>query len=234
MKKHTLIAQKRDLLGRKVKQLRASGQIPASVYGKKVASAALALNAKDFFKVHGEAGETGLIELTVEGTVRPVLIHGVQVHPLTGSPLHVEFYQVDLKEKVHTKVPLEFVNESPAVTQKLGVLLSVLDELEVEALPTDLPEKLLVDVSPLEAVDQEVKVKDVKAPNAVTVLTDPELTIVKVGPLVTKEAAAEAVAAEEAAKAVAVEAAQADGEEPKSSEVPAKAAPAPEEAPKEK
>lgn len=203
MKKHTLTATSRTLLGRKVKKLRKDGQLPATVYGKGVKSVSIAITTNAFAKVYQEAGETGLIELHVDRDVRPVLIHTVQIDPVTSALLHVEFHQVDLKEKVHANVSVELVGEAPAVAQKLGVLLTVLDEIEVEALPTELPEKIIIDVTKLAEVDSEVKVNDIPFPSGVTVLTDPGLTVVKVGALVTKEAeiqaAAEAAAAAQAA-----------------------------------
>jgi large subunit ribosomal protein L25 len=199
MKKHSLAAKKREVVGRKVKNLRKNGELPATVYGKKVDSVSVTINRDEFLTVYKEAGETGLIELSIEKQVRPVLVNTVQIDPVSSETLHVEFHQVDLKEKVHAKVPVEIVGESPAIAQKLGVLLTVIDEIEVEALPTDLPEKIIVDVSTLENVDQELKVQDLDVKSAVTVLTDAELTVVKVGPLVTKEA--EAQATEEAASA---------------------------------
>lgn len=207
MKKHTLTATARELVGRKVKQLRAQNLIPGTVYGKGVKSVSVAVALDAFESVYEEAGETGLIELLLGKEVRPVLVHTVQVDPVTDALLHVEFHQVDLKEKVHANVPVEFVGESPAVAQKMGVLLTVLDEVEVEALPTDLPEKITVDVAVLTEVDQEVKVSQLQVAPGVSVLTDGSLTVVKVGPLVTKEA--EAQAAEEAAAA---QAAGADSE----------------------
>ncbi|MBI3955733.1 50S ribosomal protein L25 [Candidatus Gottesmanbacteria bacterium] len=213
MKKHSLTATKRDLLGRKVKKLRAAGQIPATVYGKKVKSVSVAVAADAFGKTYGEAGETGLVELSLNGSVRPVLVHHVQKHPVTGAVLHVEFHQVDLKQKVHANVPLVLVGDSPAVAEKKGVLLTILDEIEVEALPTDLVDKIEVDVSMLSEVNQEVKVKDLKVPSGLTVLSDAELTVVKVGSLISREAEAEAAAeaakvAEAAAAAAAAPAAE--------------------------
>lgn len=203
MNKHVLKAKKRTLVGRKVKNLRKAGQLPATVYGKKVASQSLIVGSDDFLKVYKSAGETGLIDLTVSDTVHPVLIHTVQRHAVTHAPLHVEFLQVDLKEKVKTRVPLAFVGTPPAVSQKIGILLTVLDEVEVEALPTDLPEHIEVDVSGLDAVNQELKIADVKIPSGVTVLSDAGLTVVKIGSVVSKEAEAQAAADAAAAAAAA-------------------------------
>lgn len=229
MKKHSLSAIKRDSLGRKVKKLRKAGELPATVYGKNVASASLTVRAEAFDNVYAEAGETGLVELSVGGAVRHVLIHHVQKHPVTGAILHVEFHQVDLKEKVHAKVPIVLVGESSAVSEKRGVLLSILDEVEVEALPTDLVEHIEVDVTPLSDVGQEVKVNSLTIPMGLTVLSGAELTIVKIGSLITKEAASEAAA--EAAKAA--EAATAETPSTDAAATPAAEGSAPAEKPKE-
>src|SRR3989344_3513339 len=214
MKKHTLQAEKRPLVGRKVKQLRKAGQLPATVYGKKVKSESLVVSADGFAKVYKDAGETGLVELTIGNETKPVLVHTVQKDTVTSQVLHVEFFQVDLKEKVKARVPLVFTGESKAVADKVGVLLTVIDELEAEALPAELPEKIEVDISSLAEVGQELKVSDITAPSGVTVVTDMGLTVVKVAPLVSKEA--EAQAAADAAAAAA--AAPAEGEAPKEGE----------------
>lgn len=218
MKKHTLVANKREALGRKVKKVRATGQIPATVYGKNVKSVSVSVPTDKFVQMYDEVGETGLVELLIEdkkgATGQPagkqVLIHNVQKDPVTWSILHIEFHQVDLKVKVHANVPLVTIGESPAVTQKRGVVLHILDEIEVEALPADLPEKIEVDVAALIEVNAEVKVGDLRIPKGVTVLSDSALTVVKIGSLVTREAEAEAAA--EAAKAAEVAAASAEGE----------------------
>ncbi len=233
MKKYTLQAQKRTVVGRKVKNLRKAGQLPATVYGKKVKSESLTVPSDAFAKVYAQAGETGLVELTVGNDTKPTLIHTVQKDPVDGRLLHIEFFQVDLKEKVKTKVPLEFAGEAAAVVNKVGALLRVLDELEVEALPTELPEKIVVEVTRLAEVGQEIKVSDIQVPSGVAVLTDAGLTVVKVGALVSKEAEAQAAAD---AAAAAEAAPPSGGEAPaEGAEAPAeekKEAPVKEEAPK--
>ncbi len=231
MKKHSLKADIRSLVGRKVKNLRSSGNIPAAVYGKKVKSISVTVSSDAFAKVYAAAGETGLVELAVGSDVRPVLIHNVQRNPLNDTVIHVEFFQVDLKEKVKTRVPVEFTGESPVVSQKQGVLLTLLDEVEVEALPTDLPEKITLDISSLNEIDKELKVGDLPVPSGVVILTEPTVGVVKVGSLVTKEAQAEAQAAEQAAAAAAATAETAEGAEEKKEadgEKKEEAAPAPE------
>ncbi len=211
MKKYTLKATKREDVGRKVKKLRLEGKLPATVYGKKLTSENLIVSTVEFTKVFSTAGETGLIELEIDGKVKPVLIHHVQKDPVKEALLHVEFHQVDLKEKVHASVPLVLVGESPVVAQKAGVVLNLLSDVEVEALPTDLPEKIEVDVTILNEVGQELKVSDLRFPQGVTVVTEGTVGVVKVGALVSKaaeeqaaqEAAAASTATEEAGAAVA-------------------------------
>jgi len=242
MKTYSLKAQPRTIVGRKVKHLRTQGFLPATVYGKKVQSASVQVSAEEFRNVYSNAGETGLVELTVGRKIHPVLIHNVQLDPVTDRPIHVEFLQVDLKEKVKSRVPVELTGEAPAVARKVGVLLTLLDEVEVEALPADLPEKITVDVSRLADVDQELKVRDLTLPAGVTLITEPGIGVVKVGPLISKEAeaeaAAEAKAAAEAQAAAAAEAVPPEGvpkaEETTKEERQAKQAAAVEKTPEEK
>ncbi len=210
MKKYSLTADIRDIVGRKVKNLRKTGKIPATVYGKNVKSVSVAVSADAFEKVYKEAGETGLVELAVGRDLRPVLVHTLQKHPVSNQILHIEFHQVDLKEKVHAKVPLELAGDAPAVIGKTGVLLTLIDEVEVEALPADLPDKIIVDVSKLSEVNQEVNVGGLKIPSGVTILTDKDQSVVRVGALISKEAEAEAAAEAAAAAAAAAEAAAAE------------------------
>ncbi len=185
--------------------LRRQGQVPATVYGKKVASESLSMQLADFVKVYGEAHETGVVELMVEGVMKPVLIHTVQKDPVKGEILHVELHQVDLKEKVHANVPLVITGEAPAVEQKIGVVLTLVSEVEVEALPTHLPEKLDVDVNALAEVGQELTVADIAVGADVTILTDASVVVARVGELVSKAAEEQAAADAAVAEASATE-----------------------------
>lgn len=211
MEKYRLQAKKRAVTGRKVKQLRKQGLLPGNIYGKKVKSQAVEIPVTEFRKIYRQTGETKIVELALnDKDIHPVLIHNVQIDPVTRSPIHADFYQVDLKQKVKTNVPIKLMGTSLAVEQKLGLLLQTLNEVEVEALPSDLPENLTIDVSSLTGVDQELKVSDLKIPSGVTILTSPSLGIVKVGKLISKEAeeiTREEEAVKEAAKAAAAEAA---------------------------
>lgn len=195
-------SETRAITGRKVKQIREAGFVPANVYGKKIKSTAIKLTTDDFSKIYKEAGETGLIQLKIKGEEkeRPVLIHHVQRDPVLGNILHVDFYQVDLKEKVTAQVPVELVGEAPAAKERIGILIQPMDSVEVEALPTDLPEKLEIDITSLKAVDDVVTVANFKIPKGVTVLTPDTAVIAKIDKL-----AEEVVAPAPAPEAVPVE-----------------------------
>ncbi|HUV42813.1 MAG TPA: 50S ribosomal protein L25 [Patescibacteria group bacterium] len=184
-----LSAEKRKVVGRKVKSLRKGDLLPANIYGKKVKSLAVQLNLKLFLDTYRETGETGIVKLKIkdEKTFRPILIHNVQLDPVTDRPLHVDFYQVDLKEKVTIEVPIELVGEAPAVKGKIGILIQPLTEVEVEALPAELPDKLELDVSSLEKVDDVVSVADLKVPKGIKILVLEKEVLAKIEPLAEEE-----------------------------------------------
>lgn len=183
MQKNTLKAEKRKVLGRKVKKLRREGVLPANIYGKKVKSLAIKFPSADFEKVYKTVGETGIVEIAIGKQKRPVLISNVQLDPVTDKPLHVDFHQVDLKEKTTADVPVELIGESPAEKQGLGTVVQYIDEIEVEALPEDLPDKFEIDLSRLTEVDQAVQVKDLAVDiKKVKILAETEQIIVKVEP----------------------------------------------------
>lgn len=208
MKHPKLAAEKRTILGKKIKSLRKEGLLPANVYGKDLASVAIQVKLPEFQSLFKEVGETGLVDLQLDGETRPVLIKNLQMNFRTKTPLHADFYQVNLKEKVKTMVPLVIVGEPSAVTEKIGLLLQQLSEVEVEALPEALPENIEVPVEHLAAIDEQVTVGDLKITENVTMLTDATQTVVRIAEMVVEEAEPE----------VPVEAAEgeasAEGEEP--------------------
>ena len=201
MKRQKLTVTKRDIFGKKLKKLRREGILPANIYGKNIKSVAVQLPYKEFEKVYKEARETGLIDVQVNGEVKPSLIHNVQRDHLNNITLHADFYQVDLKEKVKTMVPILITGIAQAVSDKIGLLLQPLSQVEIEALPEDLPEKIEVNVEHLASVNDQIIVKDIKAPQGVTILTNQEQVVAKIGELVSKEAQAQAQAEAEAAQA---------------------------------
>src|SRR5258705_4855408 len=133
MKHPQLASEPRTVLGKKVKKLRREGLLPANVYGKGLESTAIQVKLADFQAVFKEAGETGLVDLKVGADAKPVLIKNLQMSFPHHIPLHVDFYQVNLKEKVKTMVPVVLTGEPIAVTDKLGLLLQTLSEVEIEA-----------------------------------------------------------------------------------------------------
>lgn len=183
MQTQALKAQSRKVLGRKVKQLRREGVLPANIFGKKVKSQAIQVMLADFEKIFAKVGETGIVELAIDGDKRPVLIHNVQKDPVEDTVIHADFLQVDLKEKVSAQVPVELTGESPAEKEGRGTVVQYIDEIEVQALPTNLPERFELDLSRLNEVDQIIKVADISVDREkVEVQGDPEQIIAKVEP----------------------------------------------------
>jgi len=199
-----LTAQKRTLVGKKVKKLRKEGLIPANIFGKKIKSQSLSLDKKEFEKVFEEVGETRIVNLEVGGEKegRPVMIQNLQRNPVTEEILHADLRQVILTEKVTAGIPVEMTGEAPAAEQKLGILIQNISEIEVEALPLDLPEKFAVDVSGLANVGDEILVKSIKIDKSkVELKIDENQVVVKIEPLAKEEVApppAEEVVGEEA------------------------------------
>lgn len=213
-----LSAKKRKVLGRKVKSLRREGILPANLYGKKVKSQALELPLSQFQKIFDKAGETGLVDLKTNGESSPVLISNVQFDPVSSLPIHTDFHQVSLTEKTTADIPIELVGEAPAVTQKIGILIQPLSEVEVEALPADLPDRLEVNISNLKEIDDAVTVGDlIVNAKKVKVLVDKSEIVAMITPLVKEEVVAPPPPVEGEAVAPAAE-----GEEvPAAAEAPA-------------
>lgn len=188
--KFKLDANTRKVTGRKVKMLRKQGIIPANIFGKNISSESIQLSQKEFQKVFNQAGETGLINLSVDGReAKPVLVSMVQVHPVTDQPLHIDFHQVDLKVKVSATVPIHIIGESPAVKELGAVMLQAISEVSVEALPTDIPNHFDVDVSTLTTIGSQVTIADLKIDaSKVTIDISPDEPVVLI-----QEAKAEVV-----------------------------------------
>jgi len=199
MEKITLKAKLRKQVGRKVKLLRKEGILPANIYGKKIKSESIQIDLKEFLDVYKKVGDTKLFYINE----RPVLVANIQKNPVSDALLHIDFHQVDLKEKVEAKVPVELTGESPAEKQSIGTVVQYLNEIEVEALPTDLPDKFEIDISKLIEVDQMVHVKDLMFDKSkIEVKTDLEEILVKVEPPQKEEVVEVPAAAEGEAPAV--------------------------------
>jgi len=171
-----LKAEKRKEKGDEVKSLRKEGFVPAVLYGPKIKILNLAVEEKTFRKVFNEVGEASMFNLEIEGDSKktPVLIKEAQIHPLTDRFIHIDFYQPILTEKVETTVPLVFEGEAPAVKEKEGVLVRNISEVEVSALPKNLPSEIKVSIDGLKDFNDVIYIKDLSLPKGVRALRDGE------------------------------------------------------------
>lgn len=184
-----------------VKKLRATGQIPAVIYGRLAPPQNLELNSREFGDaIAHHASENILVDLSVKGDQRPqrlALVQEIQHHPLHGHILHVDFHEVAPDEKVTINVPVESTGEAVGVKTGGGVLEHVMFRLKVRALPKDLPEVIVVDVTSLD-IGKAIHLGDIKPPAGCEILGHKELTVLAVAAPVTEaqEAAATAAAAD--------------------------------------
>ena len=202
-----LRAQRRAVVGKKVRFLRRQGLLPASLYGPGVESVALQLPARETEAALRRIGPSTLVPLIVDGEVpRRVLIRQVQRHPTGEQALHLDLFALAMNEPIRSPVPLHFVGEAPAVAELDGTIVHELDTVELESLPDDLPTRLDIDLSVLRELHSAIHVRDLAVPRGVTVLTTEDATIVSVQPPrveveAVEEAAAEAPEAEAPAAA---------------------------------
>src|SRR3989344_398574 len=157
MQNISIIATKREVSGKRVKNLRNAGKLPAVLYGHKVDTTQIEISEREFAMAFRKAGESTIVNLVVDGQTRPVLIHEVQNHYLKGKPIHVDFYAVNMAEKVKVHVPIHFSGESPAVKNLGGTLVKNLSEVEVECLPGDIPQAFEIDISSLNTFEGAIK-----------------------------------------------------------------------------
>ncbi|HVT74921.1 MAG TPA: 50S ribosomal protein L25 [Candidatus Paceibacterota bacterium] len=162
----TLKVEKRDAKA-DVAILRKAGKIPAVFYGKKEASTPISIVSADFVKAYRQAGESTVVILKGEGIEVESLIHDIDLHPVTNKPLHADFYVFEKGKKIKVDVPLEFVGVSPAIKELGGTLIKVLHDVEIEALPKDLPHKIEIDIAGLVDFKSTIKAGDIKLPSGV-------------------------------------------------------------------
>ncbi len=165
-------AKKREV-GIKLESLRKGGEIPAVFYGAGKETTSVSVPLAEFKKVWREAGESSAVKISLGASNIDSLIHEVQVNPVTGEPIHVDFLAIDMKKKIRVHVPLVFEGASNAVKSGIGNLVKVLYEIEIEALPADLPHNLVVDISKLETLKDQVFVSDIKLGAGVTIINNP-------------------------------------------------------------
>ncbi len=167
----TLIAEKREKKD-SLELIRQAGKIPAVFYGNNKPTTSISVLSKDFIKVLKEAGESSTITLKTPDGNFDVLIHDIHKNPVTGTPMHADFIVVDMNKEIEVTVVIEFTGESPAEKGGRGVLVKALHEVQVKALPKDLPHTLEVDLSTLANLDDHLTLKDIKLPKGVVLVGD--------------------------------------------------------------
>ncbi len=197
-----LTANKREIIGKAARRLRHEGRLPAVVYGHHTAASNIDLDAHEFDRIFSRTGKTQLIDLVVDGgRANKVLVKEVQISPRRNTPLHVDFHQVSLREKLQVEVPVVVGGEAQPVKMGEADVLQVIHTLRVECLPAAIPEVIEVDVSGLDHVDAGIRVSDLTLPEGVTAVADPEELVVKLAARRVSAADEEEEAAAEGAEA---------------------------------
>jgi len=200
----------REVLGKKVRFLRRQGITPVHLFGHGIESEALQCDTTQLQRVLAQAGRTKLIDLKLDKAKKPrkIVVREIQRNPQTGELLHIDFYQVRMAEKIKVEVPIVLLGEAPALKLKENMLVQDLTSLTIESLPDEIPASVELDLSSLTEVEQLIRVKEIILSEGVTVLTDPEHTVVKISsrPVekieeVVEEVVEEEVVEEEAAEA---------------------------------
>lgn len=213
MEKIELQAEIRESVGKALNSLRKGGFLPSVVYGRNFEPVAIQIKYKDFEKVFKKAGESALISLKIGDKEEPTVIKDIQKDPVSDRIIHADFYKVNLSEKIKAKVPIVVKGESEAVKAG-GILLKTVTELEVEALPQDLPHELEIDISRLQNFGDHIQVKDILISDKVKLEANPEdiVALVQVPREEVIEEAAPSVEEVEVIKKPPAEVAEGEGE----------------------
>ena len=177
-KKSVLRAENRDVFGKKLNKMKAGEMLPAVLYGPSEKNRSLFVSLGEFTRVWKEAGESTLIELEVGGEKKNVLIYDVDLDPIKNKPRHIDFYAVDMSKILSTSVPLVIEGVASAVKNLGGILIKVMHEIEVEALPQDLPSEIKVDISILKKMGDKITAADLELPKGVKMLARAEDAVV--------------------------------------------------------
>jgi large subunit ribosomal protein L25 len=180
-------ANRRNVLGKQVKAIRREGKLPAVIYGHHFDPISIEMELRDASKGLTGLAPSALITVEVEGTPHKALVREKQRNKLTGTLLHVDFLAVSMKEKLRANVYIEITGVSPAIKELFGVLVTGLEDVEVESLPQDLPERIVVDISNLLKIGDGIYVRDLPVPEGVKILQEPDTMVV----LVTSQTAEE-------------------------------------------
>lgn len=210
----TLAAESREVLGKKVAGMRRGGRLPAVVFGHGTESLPVSVDTHDFELLRRRIAGSTLVDLSVDGgKAAPILIHGVQISPITRRPLHAELFLVRMTEEITMDIPIVTVGVAPAVEGLGGTLLQALESVKVRALPADLPERFEISVDGLVEFESMVHVRDLTVPADVTLLTDGDEMIARVMPPRVEVVEVVEVSAVEGAEAAADAAADAEASE---------------------
>src|SRR5438309_4758099 len=164
----------REPLGKRSRRLLREGKLPAVVYGHNTEATPITLDRLEFQKVFVKSGRTHLVDLAIDGRTEKVLVREIQTHPRRLGPIHVDFYQVNLEEKIQVEVPVHLTGESAPVKRGDADILQPLHTIRVECLPSDIPASFEVDITPLEEIEMELRVSDIPVPKGVSLLVDAE------------------------------------------------------------
>jgi large subunit ribosomal protein L25 len=180
---NSLDADLRTVIGKKVRQLRKQGLIPATVYGKGFAPVSISVADRTFTTIYRRAGKTALIDLSIDGKMTSVFVQEVQRHPLKRNIIHIDFKAVDLKVAIQIEVPITTVGESPITARGDALVNHVLNTVLVEALPAELPQHIEVDVSSLDDLEKTILVSDLPTASSYKILTDPSQVLITLTPV---------------------------------------------------
>lgn len=180
MTEHVVEAKERTTVGKKVRAIRRQGLVPGVLYGHGVDGQPIQMNAKEAEQLLSEVSASTLIDLNVDGNQHKVLVRDVQRDVIRRDVMHIDFLKVAMDVIIRTTVPVELVGEAPAARELGGILVTGVTEIEVEALPEDLPDRILVDLEPLKEIDDAIAIEDLYLGEGVTVLTDPSENVAHV------------------------------------------------------
>lgn len=174
MERHELKAELRTVIGKQVNALRRQGKLPGVIYGFNVKPTPIVMDLREASNLLNKLPSSALVTVIVDGKEHNALVREKQIDYIRGTLRHVDFQVVSLRKKIRSQVPIEHTGTAPAVKEFEGILVSNMSQVEVEALPQDLPDRFLVDVSVLTEIGSAIYVRDLEAPKGVEILTDPD------------------------------------------------------------
>ena len=180
-------ANRREVIGKKVKTLRREGMLPAVVYGHNIEPISISLDMRDALRTLDSISPSALVVLEIDGEKHYTLVRDKQRNPVRRSIIHVDFQAVSLTETVRADVNVNIIGEAPAVETYLAIVVPSLEQLSIECLPTDLPDRIDVDISGLSEIGDSILVGDLTVPEGVEVMDDPEEVVVVVIPQAAEE-----------------------------------------------